>query len=70
MVAVVDADRTKLVARLVEESDEWIVALPWLKGVDRSGKNGTFEQDLFEAPDFTPVHGKHICISFPTAPAL
>ena len=58
LVALVDAEETKLLTTLVENSAKFIRRLPWaeLSGGETDGK-GPFEKDLFDAPDFTSLHG-------------
>ena len=58
LVALVDAEETKLLTKLVENSARFIRRLPWagVSNGENDGK-GPFEKDLFEAPDFTSLHG-------------
>ncbi len=58
LVALVDAEETKALTTLVENSAKFIRRLPWAEIPDgeNDGK-GPFEKDLFEAPDFTSLHG-------------
>jgi dipeptidyl-peptidase-3 len=60
LVAVVDAEGTQVLTRLVETSERWIGTLPWVKSVKGPGRNGPFEKDLFNAPDFTAIHGIYL----------
>lgn len=56
MVGIADADEIKRLKNFVDSSTTFIRQLPWaVKGVN-DGK-GPFEKSLFEAPDFTSVHG-------------
>lgn len=56
MVGIADPDETSRLRRFVENSATFIRQLPWaIEGVN-NGK-GPFEKTLFEAPDFTSVHG-------------
>lgn len=57
MIGIADADEIKKLKSFVDSSTTFIRQLPWaVKGVN-DGK-GPFEKSLFEAPDFTSVHGK------------
>jgi len=58
LVALVDAEETKLLTKLVENSAKFIRRLPWaeISNGENDGK-GPFEKDLFEPPDFTSLHG-------------
>ena len=57
LVAIMDPEETKTLARLVEHSDTFIRRLPWAGGEVNNGK-GPFEKALFEPPDFTSIHSK------------
>lgn len=56
MIGIADADEIKKLKTFVNSSATFIRQLPWaVEGVN-DGK-GPFEKSLFEAPDFTSVHG-------------
>lgn len=56
MIGIADADEIKTLKTFVNSSATFIRQLPWaVEGVN-DGK-GPFEKSLFEAPDFTSVHG-------------
>jgi dipeptidyl-peptidase III len=56
MIGIADPDETSRLKHFVESSTVIIRQLPWaVEGVN-DGK-GPFEKSLFEAPDFTSVHG-------------
>lgn len=56
MIGIADADEIKTLKTFVNNSATFIRQLPWaVEGVN-DGK-GPFEKSLFEAPDFTSVHG-------------
>lgn len=55
LVAMADADETKVLARLVENSAKFIRRLPWAMP-ENDGK-GPFEKSLFEPPGFSSIHG-------------
>jgi dipeptidyl-peptidase-3 len=56
MVGIADLDEVKKLKAFVNSSATFIRQLPWaVEGVN-DGK-GHFEKSLFEAPDFTSVHG-------------
>ncbi len=57
LVGVVDVEETKVFAALVKKSDTFIRRLPWAQGSDENFGKGPFEKSLFDAPDFTSVHG-------------
>ncbi|KAK8069832.1 dipeptidyl peptidase III [Apiospora phragmitis] len=61
LVALVDPFETKLLTRLVENSDKFICRLPWASA-ENSGK-GVFEKTLFEPPDFSSIHSLAYCSS-------
>lgn len=77
MVGIADPDETSKLKRFVESSTDFIRQLPWaVEGVN-DGK-GPFENNQFQAPDFTSVHGKsltshytyiyiHTCADLPSA---
>lgn len=56
LVAIADAEETKLLSKLVENSDRFIRRLPWASP-ENNGK-GVFEKSLFEPPDFSSIHGE------------
>lgn len=57
MIGIADADEIKNLKSFVDSSTTFIRQLPWAdKGVN-DGK-GPFEKSLFEAPDFTSLHGQ------------
>lgn len=56
MVGIADPDEVFTLKRLVESSTVLIRQLPWAVEGINDGK-GPFEKSLFEAPDFTSVHG-------------
>lgn len=60
VVSIVDPKGSKVLNTFVERSQEFIAQLPWVKEAGIDGKNGPFEKDLFEAPEFTSVHGGDI----------
>lgn len=56
MIGIADPSETSRLKLFVESSTTFIRQLPWaVEGVN-NGK-GPFEKSLFEAPDFTSVHG-------------
>lgn len=56
LVAIADAEETKLLSKLVENSDRFIRRLPWASP-ENNGK-GVFEKSLFEPPDLSSIHGE------------
>lgn len=67
MIGIADADEIEKLQTFVESSAAFIRQLPWaVKGVN-DGK-GPFEKSLFEAPDFTSVHGQFRVIHLRTPP--
>lgn len=65
VVCISDKEETEKLRQLVEQSTKFVRKLPWaVEGVN-DGK-GPFEASLFQAPDFTIVHGK--CFFFVEAP--
>ncbi|KAI1407010.1 dipeptidyl peptidase III [Hypoxylon sp. FL1857] len=61
LVAIADAEETKLLSKLVENSDKFIQRLPWASP-ENDGK-GIFEKSLFEPPDFSSIHALAYCSS-------
>ncbi|KAI1802972.1 dipeptidyl peptidase III [Daldinia bambusicola] len=61
LVAIADADETKLLVKLVENSDTFIRRLPWAS-TENNGK-GLFEKSLFDPPDFSSIHALAYCSS-------
>ncbi|KAI0167004.1 dipeptidyl peptidase III [Hypoxylon sp. FL1284] len=61
LVAIADAEETKLLSKLVESSDTFIRRLPWASA-ENNGK-GLFEKSLFEPPDFSSIHTLAYCSS-------
>ncbi|KAI1462265.1 dipeptidyl peptidase III [Annulohypoxylon moriforme] len=61
LVAIADAEETKLLSKLVENSDKFIQRLPWATP-ENNGK-GIFEKSLFEPPDFSSIHALAYCSS-------
>lgn len=57
VVSISDPKGSKALTTLVERSQEFLAELPWVKGAAEDGVNGPYESDLFEAPEFTSVHG-------------
>lgn len=59
MVGIADPDEASKLKRFVESSTDFIRQLPWaVEGVN-DGK-GPFENNQFQAPDFTSVHGESL----------
>ncbi|KAI1654072.1 dipeptidyl peptidase III [Daldinia decipiens] len=61
LVAIADANETKLLSTLVGNSDKFIRRLPWA-AAENNGK-GLFEKSLFEPPDFSSIHALAYCSS-------
>jgi dipeptidyl-peptidase-3 len=59
LVGIVDAEETKVLTALTENSTKFIKRLPWAKGCKENNGKGPFEKDLFDPPDFTSLHGKN-----------
>jgi dipeptidyl-peptidase-3 len=58
IVSIVDAEATKVLDGMVAASEIFIPLLPCVQGQqDVGGRNGPFEKDLPELPDFTAIHG-------------
>lgn len=57
MIGISDPGETSRLKRFVESSTFIIRQLPWAVDGVNDGK-GPFEKSLFEAPDFTSVHGE------------
>jgi dipeptidyl-peptidase III len=60
VVGIVDANETKVLTTLVENSSRFIRRLPWAKGYGEEENRGMgpFEKDIFDPPDFTSLQGK------------
>ncbi|KAI1331974.1 peptidase family M49-domain-containing protein [Xylariaceae sp. FL0255] len=61
LVAIADAEETKLLSNLVEHSDTFIRKLPWVSP-ENNGK-GLFEKSLFDPLDFSSIHALAYCSS-------
>lgn len=60
LVAVSDAEETKVLKILVEQSAKFIRRLPWADGnLEESKGKGPFEKALFVPPDFTSIHSTY-----------
>jgi dipeptidyl-peptidase-3 len=58
LVAISNAEETRVLTRLVEHSTMFVRKLPWVEGVPTgSDEKGPFEKELFDPPDFTSIHG-------------
>lgn len=59
VVGIVDADETKVLIQLTQNSTKFIRRLPWASGYDEDENRGMgpFEKDLFDPPDFTSLQG-------------
>lgn len=60
VVGIVDAEETKVLIKLTQNSTKFIRRLPWANGykeVENRGM-GPFEKDLFDPPDFTSLQGQ------------
>jgi dipeptidyl-peptidase-3 len=62
VVCISDPDETVRLREFVEKSSTFIRLLPWAVDGDNDGK-GPFEKALFEAPEFTSVHGMLVTVS-------
>lgn len=58
LVAIQNVKETRVLVKLVEESDTFIRTLPWAKGVSENNGKGPFEKALFDSPDFASIHSK------------
>lgn len=60
VVGIVDADETKVLIKLTQNSTKFIRRLPWANGYkeDENRGMGPFEKDLFDPPDFTSLQGQ------------
>ncbi len=67
IVSISDPDQTRKLAGLVSDSAKVISLLPWASK-ENDGK-GPFEASLFQAPDFTIVHGESSFSPNPFFPA-
>lgn len=54
VVAIVDEEGTKELTQLANMSQEFIALLPWVAGASGGGRNGPFDIDQYETPDFQP----------------
>ncbi|KAF8533573.1 peptidase family M49-domain-containing protein [Trichophaea hybrida] len=65
IVSIVDSEATRELTTLVRDSKKFISTLPWVENQqDRGGgRNGPFEKDLPELPDFTAIHALAYCSS-------
>ena len=56
LVGIADPSETAVLKRFVERSSTFIRELPWVVEAENN-KKGPFENNSFEPPDFTSVHG-------------
>jgi dipeptidyl-peptidase-3 len=56
LVGIVHEEETKMLTKLVENSDRLIRRLPWAENATENNGKGPFEKALFEDPDFTSLH--------------
>ena len=63
LVAISNAEETKLLGRLVEQSSNYIQKLPWAQGHSENSGKGPFEKALFDPPDFSSIHALAYCSS-------
>ncbi|KAI1260484.1 peptidase family M49-domain-containing protein [Xylariaceae sp. FL1019] len=61
LVAIADAEETRRLITLVENSDKFICRLPWASS-ENNGK-GPFESARFDPPDFSSIHSLAYCSS-------
>jgi dipeptidyl-peptidase III len=66
LVAMPNAEETKVLTKLVESSDCFIRRLPWAAGCTENNAKGRFENALFEPPDFASIHS----VSYQQLPTL
>jgi dipeptidyl-peptidase-3 len=58
-VGMLDAKGSKELNALQRDAQTYITTLPWVRDLQgKGGKNGPFELDIFQAPDFNAVYGK------------
>lgn len=62
LVAITDADETRLLGKLVDESAKFIRRLPWA-GPENDGK-GVFEKSLFEPPDLSSIYSMNASYTY------
>lgn len=60
VVGIVDAEETKVLIKLTQDSNKFIRRLPWTNGYKEENNRGMgpFEKDLFDPPDFTSLQGQ------------
>ncbi|KAH0544774.1 hypothetical protein FGG08_001141 [Glutinoglossum americanum] len=63
VVGIVDAEETRVLTTLTENSTFFIRRLPWAEGHTENDGKGPFEKDLFHPPDFTSLHALAYCSS-------
>jgi dipeptidyl-peptidase III len=57
LVGISNAEETRVLSGLVQHSDTFVRRLPWASGCTENNGKGPFEKALFEAPDFSSIHG-------------
>ena len=65
LVAIPNAEETKLLTKLVQNSKFFIRRLPWAKDATENDGQGPFEKEDFDPPDFASIHGKDDRSEFP-----
>lgn len=69
-VGLLDPAGSKELHELKYHAQAYIQTLPWVANAQGGGKNGPFEMDVFQSPDFNGVHGRAVvpysrnCINF------
>ena len=58
LVAIDNQEESKVLMKLVEQSDGFIRKLPWARGSTTNNGKGPFEKIKFEPPSFASIHSK------------
>lgn len=57
-VGLLDSAGSRELHELKHHAQAYIQTLPWVANAQGGGKNGPFEMDVFQPPDFNGVHGR------------
>lgn len=56
-VGTLDLEGSRELNALERHAQNYSATLPWVKNAKGSGKNGPFEMEVFQPPDFNAIHG-------------
>lgn len=57
-VGIIDPVSSRVLHELEKHAQDYIETLPWVYNAKDGGRNGPFELDTFQPPDFNAIHGR------------